>query len=174
MKLSDIDPGPDCPRSVRMIVEIPKNSVNKYEYDIGLAVFRLDRTLYSPIHYPADYGFVPGTLAEDGDPIDILSMADEPGAQGCLIEVRPLGILEMIDSQQTDRKILAVPVRNPRYEQIREIDHLADHVRREIEHFFSIYKDLEGKKVQTQGWRGLEEAYAAIRAGRARHVTQHA
>lgn len=174
MNLSAIDPGPDCPRSVRMIVEIPKGSVNKYEYDINLGVFRLDRTLYSPIHYPADYGFIPGTIAEDGDPMDILSMTDEPGIQGCLIEVRPLGVLEMIDTAQTDRKILAVPVRNPRYDQICEIGQLAEHIRSEIEHFFNIYKDLEGKRVETQGWRGLEEAYAVIRKGRDRYLSQNA
>src|ERR1700739_3795022 len=96
--LSDIDPGPDCPRAVRMIVEIPKNSINKYEYDTKLGVFRLDRTLYSPVHYPADYGFIPGTCAEDNDPLDILAMGEEPCTQGCLLEVRPLGLLEMVDT----------------------------------------------------------------------------
>jgi inorganic pyrophosphatase len=170
--LSDLDPGPDSPHSVRMIVEIPKNSANKYEYDTHLGVFRLDRTLYSPMHYPTDYGFIPGTMAEDGDPVDILAMADEPSAQGCLIEVRPLGILEMVDAAQSDRKILAVPVRNPRYEQILDIEQVTAHVRREIEHFFSIYKELEGKSVQTQGWRGLDEAYDAIRSSRARYLSR--
>jgi inorganic pyrophosphatase len=173
MKLSDIDPGRDCPNSVRMIVEIPKNSVNKYEYDTRLGVFHLDRTLYSPMHYPADYGFVPGTMAEDGDPIDILAMADEPSAQGCMIDVRPLGILEMVDAAQVDRKILAVPVRNPRYEQIRDIDGVAEHVRREIEYFFSIYKELEGKNVKTHGWRGLQDAQDAIRSSRDRYLARH-
>ncbi len=128
--LSDIDPGANCPTTVRMIVEIPKNSVNKYEYDTKLGVFRLDRTLYSPMHYPADYGFVPGTMAEDGDPIDILALADEPSVQGCMVEVRALGILEMIDSEQSDRKILAVPVRNPRYDEFTDIEHIPPHVRR--------------------------------------------
>ena len=173
MLLSDIDPGPECPSSVRMIVEIPKNSVNKYEYDVKLGVFRLDRTLYSPMHYPADYGFVPGTMAEDGDPIDILAMADEPSAMGCMIEVRPLGILEMIDAAQTDRKILAVPMRNPRYEHIRDIGDVPSHVRREIEHFFSIYKELEGKIVETQGWRWLQDAHDAIRSARARYLSRY-
>ena len=172
MLLSDIDPGPDSPRSVRMIVEIPKGSINKYEYDTKLGVFHLDRTLYSPMHYPADYGFIPGTHAEDGDPIDILAMADEPSIQGSMVEVRPLGILEMVDAAQTDRKILAVPVRNPRYDQIRDIGGVAEHVRREIEHFFSIYKELEGKQVQTHGWRGIDEAYAAIQSSRERYLSR--
>jgi len=156
-----------------MIVEIPKNSVNKYEYDTKLGVFRLDRTLYSPMHYPADYGFIPGTMAEDGDPIDILAMADEPSAMGCMIEVRPLGILEMIDAAQTDRKILAVPARNPRYYHMRDIGDVPSHTRREIEHFFSIYKELEGKTVETQGWRWLQDAYDAIDASRARYLSRH-
>jgi inorganic pyrophosphatase len=172
MRLTDIDPGRDCPSSVRMIVEIPKNSINKYEYDIELGVFRLDRTLYSPVHYPGDYGFIPGTLAEDDDPVDVIAMTDEPGTQGCMVEVRPLGMLEMIDTQEADLKILAVPAHNPRYEHFRNIDDVANHIRREVEHFFNIYKELEGKAVQTQGWRGLEDAYEAIRASRKRYLSR--
>src|ERR1700757_2688476 len=112
--LHDIDPGPDCPEIVRMIVEIPKNSSNKYEYDRELGVFRLDRALYSPMHYPADYGFIPGTLADDRDPLDVLALVEEPSFPGCLIEVRPVGILNMFDNSAADQKILAVPNRNPR------------------------------------------------------------
>src|SRR5579859_3824123 len=89
--LYDMDPGPDSPEIVRMIVEIPKNSSNKYEYDGKLGVFRLDRTLYSPLHYPGDYGFIPGTLAEDGDPLDVLVLTDEPTFTGCMLEARPVG-----------------------------------------------------------------------------------
>jgi len=169
-KLSDLDPGPNCPEAVRMIVEIPKNSANKYEYDVELGVFRLDRTLYSSVHYPGDYGFVPGTRAEDGDPIDILALADEPAFSGCLIEVRPLGILEMEDQQETDRKILAVPMRNPRYDQMRDMSDVPPHVLREIEHFFAIYKELEEKIVRLQGWRGKDAACGAIRASRERYL----
>ena len=101
-----------------MFVEIPKNSTNKYEYDGKLGVFRLDRALYSPMHYPGDYGFIPGTLAEDGDPLDVLVARREPSFTGCLIEVRPVGILNMVDSEEGDQKVLAVPTRNPRYDQI--------------------------------------------------------
>ncbi len=154
-----------------MIVEIPKNSANKYEYDIEMGVFRLDRALYSPMHYPGDYGFVPGTMAEDGDPIDILGLVDEPSFPGCMIEVRPLGILEMEDNAAIDRKVLAVPVRNPRYDQIRRIDEVPIHVQREIEHFFEIYKELEGKTVRLQGWRGFDAACQAIRASRERYLS---
>jgi inorganic pyrophosphatase len=160
--LYEIDPGPDCPEIVRMIVEIPKNSGNKYEYDGELGVFRLDRALYSPMHYPGDYGFVPGTLAADGDPLDVLALVEEPSFPGCLIEVRPVGILNMVDNEEADQKIVAVPNRNPRYDEVHTMDQIFPHVRREIEHFFTIYKELEGKKTQMQGWGRPMEAREVI------------
>jgi inorganic pyrophosphatase len=100
--LHDLDPGPECPRIVRMVVEIPKLSTNKYEYDPETNLFRLDRPLYSPVHYPGEYGFIPGTAAEDGDPLDILTLVDEPSYPGTLIAARPLGILRMIDQRKPD------------------------------------------------------------------------
>ncbi len=160
--LYDIDPGPDCPDLVRMIVEIPKNSQNKYEYDGTLGVFRLDRPLYSPMHYPGDYGFIPGTLAEDGDPLDIIVLVEEPSFPGCLIEVRPIGLLNMIDENELDQKVLGVPNRSPRFEEIHAVDQLAPHVRREFEHFFEIYKELEGKRTKLGGWGGPQQAREAI------------
>ncbi len=135
-----------------MIVEIPKNSGNKYEYDGKLGVFRLDRALYSPMHYPGDYGFIPGTRADDGDPLDVLALVEEPSFPGCLIEVRPVGILNMVDNDLADQKIVAVPNRNPRYDEVHTMDQIFPHVRREIEHFFAIYKELEGKKTKMLGW----------------------
>jgi inorganic pyrophosphatase len=170
MKLDDIDPGPECPEIVHMIVEIPKNSANKYEYDKELGVFRLDRALYSPMHYPGDYGFVPGTLAGDGDAMDVLALVEEPSFPGCLIAVRPLGLLNMLDQREPDQKILAVPNRNPRFDQWKSIDQVFPHMLREIEHFFTIYKELEGKKTEIQGWQGPGEARAAIVAGRGRYL----
>src|SRR5512142_2128904 len=131
-RLYDLDPGPDCPEIVRMIVEIPKNSTNKYEYDGNLGVFRLDRTLYSPLHYPGDYGFIPGTMAEDNDPLDVLVIVDEASFTGCMISVRPVGVLQMTDSNEPDQKILAVPNRNPRFDQIHTIDQVFPHKLREI------------------------------------------
>ncbi len=160
--LYDIDPGEEMPEIVRMIVEIPKNSANKYEYDGKFGIFRLDRSLYSSVHYPGDYGFIPGTLAEDNDPLDILTLVTEPSITGCMIMVRPVGILNMIDSAERDQKVLAVPMRNPRYEQIHTIDQVFPHVRREIEHFFTIYKELEGKRTEMEGWGGPKEARKAI------------
>ncbi len=170
IKLTDVDPGGECPQSVRMIVEIGKGSTNKYEYDTDLGVFRLDRPLYSPMHYPGDYGFIPGTVAEDGDPIDVLTLVDQPSFPGCMLEVRPVAMLEMIDEAEVDDKILAVPLRNPRFDQWLTIEDLPDHLRREIEHFFEIYKELEGRTVRTRGWRGLEEAREAITRSRERFL----
>ena len=170
IKLSDIDPGPKCPDVVRMIVEIPKNSSNKYEFDVALGVFRLDRPLYSPMHYPGDYGFIPGTIAEDGDPMDILTLVDEPSFPGCLMEVRPVAMLGMVDSQQADQKVLAVPARDPRFDQMRNMADLPEHTRKEIEHFFQIYKELEKKTVKTQGWLDGDEARRHISMGRERFL----
>lgn len=169
-KLYDLDPGPESPELVRMIVEIPKNSTNKVEYDGALGLFRLDRTLYSPMHYPGDYGFIPGTLAEDRDPLDVLTLVNEPSFTGCLIEVRPVGMLNMVDRDENDQKIIAVPTRNPRYDQIHTMDQVFPHVRRELEHFFSIYKELEGRVATTHGWGGPREARRCILDARQRYL----
>jgi inorganic pyrophosphatase len=170
-RLYDLDPGPECPRTVRMIVEIPRNSSNKYEYDTALGVFRLDRALYSPMHYPGDYGFIPGTLADDGDPADVLVLVANPSFPGCMILVRPVGVLDMVDQNEPDQKVLAVPVRDPRYDSIHTIEDIFPHVRREIEHFFSIYKELEGKKTEMRGWRGDREARDTIARSRAQYLS---
>ncbi|MEI9976919.1 MAG: inorganic diphosphatase [Ignavibacteriota bacterium] len=169
-KLHEIDPGPDCPRIVRKIVEIPKNSSNKYEYDHELDVFRMDRTLYLPLHYPGDYGFIPGTLSEDGDPLDILTLVGEASYPGVMLLVRPVGVLDMIDSDEPDQKVLAVAHRDPRFEQIQSTDHVFPHSLREIEEFFSIYKDLEGKHVEMRGWKGVDEAHSLILECRQRYL----
>lgn len=145
-----------------MVVEIPKNSVNKYEYDVDLGVFRLDRVLYSPMHYPGDYGFIPGTLAGDGDPLDVLCLVQNPSFTGCLIEVRPVGVLNLRDQHESDEKVLAVPTSDPRYDEIHTIDQVFPHVRKEIEHFFRIYKELQGAVVVADGWGGPKDARKAI------------
>ena len=172
-RLHEIDPGPDCPQTVRMIVEIPRNSSNKYEYDKELGVFRLDRALYSPFHYPGDYGFIPGTLEEDGDPLDVLALVDEPSYPGIVMSVRPVGLLDMVDQQEPDRKILAVAERNPRFDPLRTIDDVFPHNKREIEHFFRIYKELEGKHTEVRGWQGAAEAHVRIRVARERYLNEH-
>lgn len=170
LPLHEIDPGPECPEIVRLIVEIPKQSGNKYEYDRALGVFRLDRTLYSPMHYPGDYGFIPGTLAEDGDPMDGLALVDQPSFPGCLVEVRPVAVLNMVDSGIGDQKIISVPTRNPRYDQIHTIDQIFPHIRLEIEHFFAIYKELEGKVTEMRGWGDPREARKMIVDSRKRFL----
>jgi inorganic pyrophosphatase len=170
VKLYDIDPGPDTPELVRAIIEIPKNSSNKYEYDGNLGIFRLDRALYSPMHYPGDYGFIPGTLADDGDPLDILVLVNEPSFTGCLMEARPVGILHMVDQTESDEKILAVPNRNPRFESIHTIDQVFPHTLKEIEYFFSIYKELQGVKTQITGWGDPREARKTINEARQNYL----
>ncbi len=172
-RLYDIDPGPDCPEVVRMIVEIPKNSSNKYEYDGSLGVFRLDRALYSAVHYPGDYGFIPGTLADDNDPLDVLTIVEEASYPGVLLTVRPVGLLDMVDQNEPDQKILAVPHRDPRFDQIHTIDQVFPHNLREIEHFFTIYKELEGKRTEMRGWKGPREARDLIRRSRDRYLKAH-
>jgi inorganic pyrophosphatase len=167
--LYSLDPGSGCPRVVRMIVEIPKNSSNKYEYDPQARTFRLDRPLYSPMHYPAEYGFIPGTIADDGDPLDVLCLIEHPTFSGCLIEVRPVGILDLIGQTTTDQKIIAIAVKDPRYQSVQSIEDLSPHVMREFEHFFTIYKELEHKAVETRGWRKLEDAFDVINASRRRY-----
>jgi inorganic pyrophosphatase len=164
------DPGSEIPQIVRMIVEIPRDSSNKYEFDPSLKLFRLARTLYSPIHYPGDYGFIPGTIADDNEPLDIICLVTSPSFTGCLTYVRPLAVLEMIDGDQLDHKILAVPGRDPRHDETRELKDVPDHVQREIEHFFSIYKELEGKTMKMRGWREMDEAYSVIIRSRERYL----
>ena len=168
------DPGPEVPRIVRMVVEIPRDSSNKYEFDPSLKLFRLARTLYSPIHYPGDYGFLPGTIADDNEPLDIICLVTSPSFTGCLTYVRPLAVLEMIDGDQLDHKILAVPGRDPRHNETRLLKDVPDHVQREIEYFFSIYKELEGKTMKMRGWRDINEAYEVINRSRERYLASAA
>jgi len=164
--LLEVDPGPLFPKLFQMIVEVPKGSTNKYEYDAELGVFRLDRVLYSPMHFPGDYGFVPGTIADDGEPLDVLCLTSYPSFTGCCLEVRPVGMLDMRDVAEVDHKILAVPSRDPRFGSVNQVDDLTSHVRREVEHFFTIYKELELAPMSTEGWRGMVEAHATLRRSR--------
>ncbi len=145
--------GDDSPEVINVVVEIPQGSRNKYEYDKALNVFRLDRALHSSMYYPGDYGFVPQTLAGDGDPLDVLILSVNPTFPGCLVVVRPIGVLIMIDEGLPDEKILAVPVGEPTYRDIYGNSQIFPHVLRTISHFFETYKLLEGKKTSSQGWR---------------------
>ena len=144
--------GDKAPEIFNVVIEIPAEGINKYEYDKKLHVFRLDRNLYSPVHYPGDYGFVPSTLSDDGDPLDVLVLVDAPSFPGCVMEVRPIGLLEMLDQGVLDEKVLAVGRKNPRYTDVWNYSEIYPHMLKEITHFFSIYKDLEGKRVEMRGW----------------------
>src|SRR5215467_13616893 len=154
--------GSNAPDRVNAVIEIPQGSVHKYEYDKELHVFRLDRTLYSPVHYPGDYGFIPSTLSEDGDPLDVLVLVDAPSFSGCVMTVRPIGALRMIDQESEDEKILAVGVNNPIYKNLNEYRELYPHLLLEIEHFFSVYKELEAKLTRVKGWEGAAWAQHMI------------
>lgn len=172
-KLYDLPLGNAAPDIVQAVIEVPRGSTNKIEYDPEYGIFRLDRVLYSPMHYPGDYGFLPGTLAEDGDPVDVLVLTNFPTGSGVVMEVRPLAFLEMSDEKGRDQKILAVPVGDPRYSNNLHIDSISPHRLREIEHFFEIYKELEGKETSVDGWHGLEETRALITASAQSYSSQN-
>ncbi len=156
--------GDRAPEIVNVVVEIPKGSGHKYEYDPELDAICLDRTLYSPMHYPGDYGFIPGTLAEDGDTLDALILLEQPTFPGCVIRARPIGVLNMIDEGQQDAKVLAVSLGDPRMERIKSFHNVDEHLLREIRYFFETYGELEGKETKTQDWRDAEEAMKIITA----------
>jgi inorganic pyrophosphatase len=145
-----------------VIIEIPAGSRVKYELDKDTGLIKYDRVLYSPMHYPANYGFAPQTLWDDGDPLDVLVLGQEPLIPGCLIEVRPIGVLDMVDSGDNDAKVLAVPCADPRWKRTKDIGDLEPHVLEEIKHFFQVYKDLQQKKVEVCDWQGHNEAMAVV------------
>ena len=149
--------------AVEVIVEIPRGSRNKYEIDHTTGLVHLDRVLYSSVHYPADYGFIPGTKAADGDPLDALVIVQEPTFPGCRMKIRPIGVLLMRDEMGIDEKILGVPVADPRFDGINDISDLQKHWLVEIDNFFNIYKTLEDKESSVEGWKGAEEARAVLK-----------
>jgi inorganic pyrophosphatase len=148
----DVPVGPKVPDVVNVIVEIPKGRRSKFELDKTTGLLKLDRYLYSSLHYPGDYGFIPQTLAEDGDPLDILVMVNEPTFSGCLIEARPIGLFKMTDKGFNDYKVLAVPNSDPIFAEYHDLWRVPPHYLREVEHFFATYKQLEAASVEVQGW----------------------
>ncbi len=156
-------------RVVDVFVEIPRGSRTKYELDPKSGRIRLDRVLFSSVHYPADYGFIEGTLSGDGDPLDALIIVEEPTFPGCIVPARPIGTLVTRDRKGEDEKILAVPVGDPRFNEITKLEHLATHWRREIETFFATYKELERDDTEVGGGRDEEAAWKLIQEARARH-----
>src|SRR3982750_107897 len=160
--------GRGAPDEVNAVIEIPRGDTNKYEYDKELRVFRLDRNLYSPVHYPGDYGFIPSRLSDDGDPLDVLVLVDAPSFSGCVMTVRPIGALSMVDQGSEDEKVLAVGLNNPIYENLNDYSELYPHLLLEIEHFFSVYKELESKRTRIKGWQDAAAARSIVTESQAR------
>jgi inorganic pyrophosphatase len=147
---------------VDAIIEIPRGSRNKYEFDADSQSIRLDRVLYSSVHYPGDYGFIAGTRCDDGDPLDVLILVEEPTFPGCRVRARPIGVLCMDDECREDEKILAVPEGDPRFAEVSDLGDLPQHWLTEVENFFATYKTLEGKSAETGGWKGAKEACLVV------------
>lgn len=160
-------------RTVDAIVEIPRGSRSKYELDPVSGRLRLDRVLHASVHYPTDYGFIPETVAGDGDHLDALIIVEEPAVPNSMHRVRPIGLLDMTDEKGSDSKVLAVPTGDPRFDSITKLSDLAPHWLAEIEYFFKTYKALEDKQQPTvKGWRGAEAAWEAIETARQAYADQ--
>ena len=155
---------------VEVFVEVPMGSRNKYEYDKERGTFVLDRMLFSAVRYPGDYGYLPETLARDGDALDALVILGEPTFPGCRIPARVVGMLDMSDDKGPDEKILCVPEADPRWQHLQELSNVPKHLLDEIAHFFGIYKDLEQKRVDVRGWHHRPEALETIADCRRRYL----
>jgi inorganic pyrophosphatase len=158
----ELRPGPKVPDIIYAIIEIPKGSRNKYELHKDSGMIVLDRVLFSSLHYPGDYGLIPRTFYDDGDPLDILLMTNEPTFPGCIIQARPIGIFRMLDRSLHDDKILAVPSTDPLFGEYHDLEDVPPHFLQEVAHFFEVYKDLEGTRTKPIGWEGADAAKAEI------------
>lgn len=162
--VDQISPGPRPPFEVHCLVEIPKGGTNKYEYDQKLGVFRLDRVLYNAVFYPTEYGIIPQTGQQDGDPLDIMVLSSFSTFPGCLLVCRPIGMLRLTDTNEKDNKVIAVPSDDPRFNEVKELDDLHRHLKKEIANFWENYSELQpNKKIKIDGWSGREVAYQQIR-----------
>ncbi|MEM3839205.1 MAG: inorganic diphosphatase [Candidatus Micrarchaeaceae archaeon] len=158
----EIETGPKAPEVVNIIVEIPKGSGNKYEYDKKRNLIRLDRVLFSAVYYPGDYGFIPKTMSDDGDPLDAIVLLEKPTYPGVLLEARVIGVLMMEDTGEMDEKILCVIDKDPRYKEQKDISDVREHTLKEIANFFETYKKLEGKETKILGWKDAKAARKII------------
>jgi inorganic pyrophosphatase len=147
---------------INVLIEIPAGSKNKYEFDKDMQAMILDRVLFASVQYPFDYGFVPNTLADDGDPLDGMVMMDQPTFPGCVIAARPIGMLEMIDGGDRDEKILCVPAEDPRYQNVTSLDDIASHRLDEVAEFFRTYKNLEKKVTEILGWQNVDKVMPLV------------
>lgn len=165
----DLETGPKPPDIVNAVVEIPKGSRNKYRFEEVLVApgrretyLRLEKVLSSPVYYATDYGLIPRTLWDSGRPVTVLVLMEEPTHPGCVLEVRPVGLLKVMDEGTRDDKVLAVPARDPRFEEVGDLSDLPGHIPKEIAHFFTFYKALEGVRVDVLGWGPATDAKKAI------------
>ncbi|MDX6153029.1 MULTISPECIES: inorganic diphosphatase [Marinococcus] len=159
-------------KEVEVLIEIPTGSQNKYEFDKDKGVFKLDRVLFSPMFYPAEYGYIDDTLALDGDPLDVLVLVTNPTFPGCVIDARVIGYLNMIDDGDEDQKLLAVPTEDPRFEGVTTLDDVPQHKLDEISHFFQTYKELEKKTTKIGGWENEAEAAKLVQESIDRYNNQ--
>lgn len=159
----DLDEKRVTPKEFIACIEISKNSKNKYELDKETGRLILDRVLYTSTHYPANYGFIPKTYSDDSDPLDVLVLCQSEIVPLCLVKCRPIGVFKMIDDDEGDEKIIAVPVNDPSWNMYNNIDQLPEHILDEMRHFFRVYKELEGKKTTIVETRGPKEAERIIK-----------
>lgn len=161
----DLPLGDKAPDEFTVVIEIPKGSQNKYEIDKESGLISLDRVLYGANFYPMDYGFVPQTLWEDGDALDAFVVTTNELFPGCVVKVRPVGVLSMIDDGESDDKLICVPVKDPRFDGIKDLADLPAHLVKEATHFLETYKLLQNKEVTIKGTGGAEEAKEAVKKG---------
>lgn len=161
----DISAGKKTPEEITVIVEIPRGSNNKYEIDKETGLIALDRVLHSAQTFPFDYGFVPQTYWHDGDALDVILLSTNPLPSGIVVHARPVAVMHMIDSGDNDDKIIAVPTDDPRWNDIKDLEDVNSHTIKEIEHFYSTYKQLQKKEVKVTGFEGRDAAHTAIKEG---------
>jgi len=158
----DVSLGKNSPKEINVIVEIPKGSKNKYEIDKETGLIALDRAMHTSQDYPFDYGFMPQTLWEDGDALDVVLLTTYPLYPGILVDARPVALMHMVDGGDSDDKVIAVPMNDPRWDHVQDLDDINKHTIKEIEHFFITYKKIQNKVVEVNGFKGIEAAHAAI------------
>jgi len=158
----DVSPGKNAPETVDCIIEVPRGNRNKYELDKETGMLRLDRVLYSAVFYPANYGFIPRTYCDDSDPLDILVLGQEPVVPMCILTARPIGVMQMVDQNEQDDKIIAIHEHDPAYRHFRDISHLPEHSLEELQRFFEDYKLLERKTVRIERFRGRLDALEIV------------
>jgi len=172
MSFSKVRIGENVPEKINVVIEIPRGSHHKYEYDENMHEIKLDRVLHSSVFFPTDYGFIPDTRGDDGDHLDVLVIISDPSFPGCVMEVRPIGVLDMADDKGQDWKIVAICDSDPRLKGINSLEDLDEHHKNEIQHFFEVYKQLENKEVEVKGWMDKDSAYRIISDALDKHASE--